>query len=1234
MELLELYLSPLDDKTKFKVIVTQSPAGEGETESSLPFIDAQGKDWRATIIRTLEISSFSAESFSTEERDWMVAAGVLGSDRSSFHYDYLLNIGKALYKSLFPKGSRVEERLKESIRLAESKSSKLVVRLKLEEDAVKKTRLADYPWELLYEGGFLCHRQVEFSRYIAYGAVPPSLPTADKLNVLLVSSAAFDLELDLKPFSRKEQKSIRKGLETARGRGDISLEELEEPTLAKLGTYLTERPGDRAPHVLHFDGHGLFAKGCTKCRAINKGTKRQRCRKCDAELPPPRGYLVFEDKEGNPDYVSAEELGTLLHQSGLSDGSGQIGGVRLVVLSACQSGMAIVGESVFNGAAQNLIAHRLPAVVAMQYSVGVDSASKFAERFYRSLGQKNSLAMAVSRGREAMGVEGNQWYRPVLYLRWQDNEGGQLFGSATASQSIPQNLPRSGVTKFVGREEDLKTLHQQLQEKEPVVISSIAGMGGVGKTELALQYAWSNWQQGTYPGGVCWLRVRDSNLVEQLLDFSKSSLNLKLPDDCKTDRQKVDYCWQNWRLVGNVLIIFDDVVDYDDIANILPPTESRFKVLITTRKKLLADSFQQLELEVLEEKATLGLLMAFLDENDTRIQQERRKARMLCADLGFLPLGVELVGRYLKRKPDLSFAEIREQLDLKHRALQKKDSRGETSKDMTAKRGVEAAFELTWQELSPAAMEVASFLSMLALGSISWELIEKCFPNLEQQKLEDIRDDFLMDLHIIRREKKGVYRIYHELIWQFLQLKLVESAGTDLPVVFTEKFAIIVENGPGWATKILQQEMLNWDFRQKDSQLSALTIGKQIRVAIQAWSLGINPLSKLVIPLKEDGSLPILGAGIVEQQYEIFNRELQKNLPSYSQMARHFDSFKSKRNRLGFLMGWYFGDCSGEDVVILPPEVTQAFANYNSFDSPAVNRLFQEDWNDFKFVPYQTQASWIWDTTFEIITKNLSELLEKRSLPVPKSHLSLEAAWYAALYLTRRRNHYSQPNPHYSIPISLDEIEASLSKAKNSNYPAMIQYCLGELRIQVEKFRSQGEAYLSLPSTFRAFKESNFVSPQILLEYTADVYQKAVDAYQELVNSWFSYLVPELQLASILPAKIVGVVIPPKHKSDSASVSWSWVPLPQSSKNTVDFQLSNSALSIDDSRFPDLPKKTLHFQGLNQPIYPYIWSMGLSFGKSWLGSHPVTEMVYQWLWQDLKKIGWVKGELERSFSWR
>jgi hypothetical protein len=117
--------------------------------------------------------------------------------------------------------------------------------------------------------------------------------------------------------------------------------------------------------------------------------------------------------------------------------------------------MSRLSESVFNGVAQNLIGRGIPAVVAMQYSISVRAASAFAEEFYYSVGQKDSLVSALRQGQRAIGIEGNEWYRPLLYLRWEDNEGGQLFqaspdqsGKASQDSRLPlvkasENQPSS-----------------------------------------------------------------------------------------------------------------------------------------------------------------------------------------------------------------------------------------------------------------------------------------------------------------------------------------------------------------------------------------------------------------------------------------------------------------------------------------------------------------------------------------------------------------------------------------------------------------------------------------------------------------------------------------------------------------------------------------------------------------------------------------------------------------------
>ena len=199
---------------------------------------------------------------------------------------------------------------------------------------------------------------------------------------------------------------------------------------------------------------------------------------------------------------------------------------------------------------------------------------------------------------------------------------------------IPNNLPRSGVAKFVGRDDALLSLHQKLQEKERVAICAIAGMGGIGKTELALQY--SLYHQQTYTGGICWLQAGGVDVGIEIVRFAKTQLGLQPPDDWELQDQ-VSYCWRRWR-EGEVLVVLDDVRDYQEVESYLPPAELRFKVLITTRRQWLDESLEQLNLEVLSEDDSLELLVSFV--GDKRIQREFNQAQQLCRDLGYLPLGI------------------------------------------------------------------------------------------------------------------------------------------------------------------------------------------------------------------------------------------------------------------------------------------------------------------------------------------------------------------------------------------------------------------------------------------------------------------------------------------------------------------------------------------------------------------------------------------------------------------
>ncbi|MEH2232980.1 MAG: tetratricopeptide repeat protein [Nostoc sp.] len=319
------------------------------------------------------------------------------------------------------------------------------------------------------------------------------------------------------------------------------------------------------------------------------------------------------------------------------------------------------------------------------------------------------------------------------------------------------------MVEFVGREAELQNLHEMLQENNQVVIAAIAGMGGLGKTELALQYAKAH--RENYKGGICWLLAKAGDVGIQVVQFARIHLDLNPPEDLDLPAQ-VQYCFRLWR-EGNVLLVLDDVGEYQQVKPYLPLSSSRFKVLITTRQHLGA-SIKELSLDVLQPEAALELLKSFFKETPQRIEQELTVANQLCEWLGYLPLGLELVGRYLARKQDLSLTEMLRRLEkkrLEQRALVKPEA------DMTAQRGVLAAFELSWQELEDSDKQLGCLLSLFAAAPIPWKLMEQCLPEEDEEDLEEIRDDRLLNLHLLQRKGEGIYQL-HPLLREFFQYKL------------------------------------------------------------------------------------------------------------------------------------------------------------------------------------------------------------------------------------------------------------------------------------------------------------------------------------------------------------------------------------------------------------------------------------------------------------------------------
>jgi hypothetical protein len=243
--------------------------------------------------------------------------------------------------------------------------------------------IAEKPWEFAYDPGrksFLATEEMRFTR-----SVLTSIPS-DPINVrsgplrILIASA--------QPvgFGRlsieQEEAVVRRGFEPLIAAGLVSVVPLARATPSKIHGYLSNDEFQ----VVHFIGHGEYDE------------KRG------------EGCLVFVNEQGREHALGERSVREIFCRRNLS----------LVFLNACETGRG--GRAEFNkGVAQALVAHGLPAIVANQYSVLDSSATSFAQHFYWSLAQGNSLGESAREARIAVNYslhgEPIDWAVPVLYAR-------------------------------------------------------------------------------------------------------------------------------------------------------------------------------------------------------------------------------------------------------------------------------------------------------------------------------------------------------------------------------------------------------------------------------------------------------------------------------------------------------------------------------------------------------------------------------------------------------------------------------------------------------------------------------------------------------------------------------------------------------------------------------------------------------------------------------------------------
>ncbi|MGM3308917.1 tetratricopeptide repeat protein [Anabaena sp. WFMT] len=356
--------------------------------------------------------------------------------------------------------------------------------------------------------------------------------------------------------------------------------------------------------------------------------------------------------------------------------------------------------------------------------------------------------------------------------------------------------PREG--GLFGREEELAELHKLLQSGKNVCV--VSGMGGVGKTGLVREYANLTECTSFFTGGVYYIDARDrQNMAAEIIALTEWKFKAPLPANLST-QQQVNACWQAWKgQTENVLLILDDVSGLaDNIKTYLPPKDLvSMRLLMTSRETPDKRIAEKLELQVLSEDAAVELLASIIGQS--RINQEPEQAKLLCYELGYLPLALELVAYYLDDEDyqDLSLLKMRGKLQekVKHPSLSPEQVPG----GIEAQRGLQAAFDLSWDELKPEAKHLACVLGAFAASPIHWGFVTAIYQQLQGESFseDNLKDRWLKSLrklHLVIPVGENIYNL-HLLIHDYFSEHLKQHSDYDqIKQVYCDVFVDVASN--------------------------------------------------------------------------------------------------------------------------------------------------------------------------------------------------------------------------------------------------------------------------------------------------------------------------------------------------------------------------------------------------------------------------------------------------------
>ncbi|MFD3945954.1 BTAD domain-containing putative transcriptional regulator [Streptomyces sp. NPDC058579] len=377
---------------------------------------------------------------------------------------------------------------------------------------------------------------------------------------------------------------------------------------------------------------------------------------------------------------------------------------------------------------------------------------------YRSGRQAEALAVYADTRRllaDELGVDPNpELSRLQQRILRADAELARPVEESAPAPTVarPAQLPAT-VPDFTGRASFVRELGDQLATAEGSVmaVSALAGIGGVGKTTLAVHVAHE--ARPHFPDGQLYVDLQGAGsrwaAPETVLGAFLRALGT--PDSAIPDSLEERAALYRSTLDGRrVLVLLDNARDAAQVRPLLPGTAG-CAALVTSRIRMVDLAGAHLvDLDVMSPEEALQLFTRIVGEE--RVSAEREAALDVVAACGFLPLAIRIAASRLAARRTWTVAVL---------AAKLADERRRLDELQAGDLAVKATFELGYGQLEPAQARAFRLLGLADGPDISLAAAAAVL-DLELHATEDLLEA-LVDTSLLESAAPGRYR-YHDLV--------------------------------------------------------------------------------------------------------------------------------------------------------------------------------------------------------------------------------------------------------------------------------------------------------------------------------------------------------------------------------------------------------------------------------------------------------------------------------------